>query len=206
VKLVRFNNWLCVRSVQCCSFSQITRDITGSFFCILTQMKVLVVCTSAFAWVPMRNKNPAMPDTGHFIYFKSTVSYTCTSSQIRDTDWPLMTPVVLLFLKPRWQVICDTYIWLTKSWWRPHNFLSDDVYLTTRKPRFSIFLVRSKNLSRKTWHESQALGYSINWEIYTPYAYGATFTLTILNRKCDIIISFVVNVQPQPALAKVIRL
>jgi hypothetical protein len=30
--------------------------------------------------------------------------------------------------------------------------------------------------------------------------------LTILNRKCDIIISFVVNVRPQPALAKVIRL
>jgi hypothetical protein len=99
------------------------------------------------------------------------VYYTCTSSQIRDTDlalsqyvtlhWlhtksiivsdlfhskkaeketryvpgdpgeesiptPIITPVVLLFLKTRWQVICDTYIWLTKSWWRPHNFLSDE--------------------------------------------------------------------------------
>jgi hypothetical protein len=50
-------------------------------------------------------------------------------------------------------------------------------------------LVCSKHLSRKTSHEPQALGYSIHWEMYTPYAYGATFKLTILNRKCDIIIS-----------------
>ena len=28
---------------------------------------------------------------------------------------PIMTPVVLLFLKTRRQVICDTDIWLTKS-------------------------------------------------------------------------------------------
>ena len=98
---------------------------------------------------------------------------------------PIMTPVVLLFLKTRWQVICDTYIWLTKSWWRPHNFLSDDVYLTTRKPRFNNFLVSSKHLSRKTWHEPQALEYSINWEIYTPYADGAGMLLH-LNWKCSI--------------------
>jgi hypothetical protein len=88
-----------------------------------------------------------------------------------------MTPVVLLFLKTRWQVICDTYIWLIKSWWRPHNFLSDDVHLTTRTPQFSIFLVRSKHLSRKTWHEPQTLEYSINWEIYIPYADGAGMLL-----------------------------
>ena len=40
---------LLTRNILNCSFSRITRDITGSFFCILTQMKVLVVRTSAFA-------------------------------------------------------------------------------------------------------------------------------------------------------------
>ena len=98
---------------------------------------------------------------------------------------PIMTPVVLLFLKTRWQVICDTDIWLIKLWWRPHNFLSDDVYLTTRKPRFSIFLVSSKNLSRKAWHKPPALEYSINWEIYTPYIDGAGMLLH-LNWKVSI--------------------
>jgi hypothetical protein len=96
-----------------------------------------------------------------------------------------MMHVLLLFLKTRWQVICDTYIWLTKLWWPPHNFLSDDVYLNTRKPRCSIFLVSRKHLSRKTWQEPQALGYSINWEIYTPYADGAGMLLH-LDWKCPI--------------------
>ena len=97
----------------------------------------------------------------------------------------IMMHVLLLFLKTRWQVICDTYIWLTKLWWPPHNFLSDDVYLNTRKPRCSIFLVSRKHLSRKTWQEPQALGYSINWEIYTPYADGAGMLLH-LDWKCPI--------------------
>jgi len=71
---------------------------------------------------------------------------------------PIMTPVVLLFLKTRWQVICDTDIWLTKSWWRPHNILSDEVYLTTRKPRFSSFLLAASiyhgkhDMNHKLWN------------------------------------------------------
>ena len=33
--------------------------------------------------------------------------------------------------------------------------------------------VSSKHVSRKAWHEPQTLEYSINCEIYTPYADGA---------------------------------
>ena len=53
-------------------------------------------------------------------------------------------------------VNCDTAIpyQLTKSWWRPYNFRSDNFILANRYPWFSSFLVSSNPLSRKSRNES----------------------------------------------------
>ena len=51
-------------------------DLTGFFFRIRTQVKALVLRTSAFTWVLMRKKKPVISNTGCFFCFNSTVSYT----------------------------------------------------------------------------------------------------------------------------------
>jgi hypothetical protein len=63
-----------------------------------------------------------------------------------------------------------------------HDSESADFNLTNWKPWFSSFLVSSNPLSKKSWYEPQALEYSINWEIYTPYA-GAAGMLLHINGK-----------------------
>jgi hypothetical protein len=44
---------------------------------------------------------------------------------------------------------------------------SEDVSFTTINPWFCSFLASSNPLSRKSWQETQTIGYRINWEIYT---------------------------------------
>ena len=48
----------------------------GFLFRIRTQVKVLVLRTSAFTWALMRKKKHVISNTGHFLCFNSTVSYT----------------------------------------------------------------------------------------------------------------------------------
>jgi hypothetical protein len=44
---------------------------------------------------------------------------------------------------------------------------SEDVSFTAINPWFCSFLASSNPLSRKSWQETQTIGYRINWEIYT---------------------------------------
>ena len=88
------------------------------------------------------------------------------TEHIRDHLWPAYSVTVN-------HVLVST-VKLSK-WWFQLNLLEPLVQ----------YLPWNNTLSKKSWHEPQALEYRINWEIYNPYA-GAAGILLHINGKFTI--------------------
>ena len=59
-------------------------NVTVLFFRIRIQETALVLRTTAFTWVLLRKKKPIISNTGRFIFFNSTVSYTYLIKFVSD--------------------------------------------------------------------------------------------------------------------------